>query len=386
MRLPLSNLNSPIAVVVIVAVAYSFFLLGMTFLTGKRDPSAYVTAGSMFCDPQRVPAGLKVEEGAGYDGQFFYRFALDPFTSKITDFGVTLEKPAYRHQRILYPLLVWVVSLGGSPALVPLMMVLVNFFGLCVIGWLAGSYAQALGCHALWGLSLPLYPGLLMTLTRDLAEVVSISLLLGSLLLLKRNKHVFASLLICLALLARETILLIAVGAMLVYAFEAWSGRKRTIKWYYFFSPFAVFMVWQTTLFYNWGAFPISGGGGSIGAPFAGFVGFLLEAAKCQTHQMCVWFVELVFLIAFAALVIYCLRSTAAPRYVVSGWLLYFALNASLTRDIWIEDWGFLRALSEFYVLGALAITGAGAKSRAALIVGSLFLWLFLAYDIIAYR
>ncbi len=381
--------NSPLIAAVIVAIAYSTFLLGSTFVRSRYNPSFYVTAGSRFADPARVPAGVLVQDNDGYDGQFFYRFALDPFTSAVTDFGITLEKPAYRHQRILYPLLVWALSLG-SPALIPWMMLGVNLFGLCVIGWLGGAYAQSLKRHALWGLAIPFYPGFILTLTRDLAEIVAISFLLGSLLLLKRNRHILAVILICLAALARETVLLVAVGALLAYV-ATWSRRdgalrEGTMMWGYFAAPVAVILFWQTALFYNWGAFPVSGGGGSIGVPFAGFVSFLLETAQLQTRQMSVWFVELVFIIGFVVVTLLALRLTVAPRYVAIAWALYFALGASLTRDIWNEDWGFLRALSEFYLFGALVVIGAGTKLRTTLFVGALLLWSFLAYDVIWYR
>ena len=62
-----------------------------------------------------VPKNLTVTRGnVGHDGQFYYRFALNPFTSKITEYGVTLDAPAYRQQRILYPAVTWALALGNA--------------------------------------------------------------------------------------------------------------------------------------------------------------------------------------------------------------------------------------------------------------------------------
>ncbi|MEL6123956.1 MAG: hypothetical protein AAFR14_09550, partial [Bacteroidota bacterium] len=44
---------------------------------------------------------------AGYDGQFFYRYALDPFTvdrvyqQGIGDYGILIDNPSYRRSRVL---------------------------------------------------------------------------------------------------------------------------------------------------------------------------------------------------------------------------------------------------------------------------------------------
>lgn len=51
--------------------------------------------------------------------------------------GVSLDHPSYRQQRILYPLSVYVVSLGQA-AWVPSALILVNLAGLAVLGGLGG--------------------------------------------------------------------------------------------------------------------------------------------------------------------------------------------------------------------------------------------------------
>src|SRR5215813_2420377 len=170
----LLRLDSPLAPLLITTIVTSLFTFGMLLRSGF-NASSFVTAGATFCDPALAPNSLVISKNSGgYDGQFYYRLALDPFTSKRTDFGITLDNPSYRHQRILYPFLAWVMSAGRAD-LAPWAMLFINCAGLCLIGWLGGSYAQTFKQHALWGLFLPLYPGSLFSLTRDLVELLEVS-------------------------------------------------------------------------------------------------------------------------------------------------------------------------------------------------------------------
>ena len=150
-------------------------------------------AGDASCDPGRVPPSLTVQPPSpGYDGQWYYRLALDPFLTQASDHGVHLPSPPYQQQRLLYPLIVRLLSLG-RPSLVPPLLILVNFLALCPLGWVGGAYSQSLGRHALWGIAFALYPGFLLSLSRDLTEVLEVSLLLSGLLLLRRQRHFWAA-------------------------------------------------------------------------------------------------------------------------------------------------------------------------------------------------
>src|SRR5882762_8506241 len=121
-ELVLTSLDSPFLPLLLVAVVTTLFLFG-SLQRSDFNASALVTAGDRFCNPALVPRNLIVQNNSdGFDGQFYYRLALDPFTSKRTDFGITLDMPALRHQRILYPLLARILSLGYD-SLIPTMMI-----------------------------------------------------------------------------------------------------------------------------------------------------------------------------------------------------------------------------------------------------------------------
>jgi len=91
------------------------------------DESRFVLAGEALSDPVRVPSGLYViRNSSGYDGQAFYRLALDPLTQKKVDRGITLDTPSYRQQRVAYPAIAWLASGGGDATRVPWALILIN--------------------------------------------------------------------------------------------------------------------------------------------------------------------------------------------------------------------------------------------------------------------
>ena len=240
------------------------------------DPSAFVLAGDQFCDPSLTPRSLRIYAGSsGYDGQFFYRFSRSPFTFGTTEYGITIDLPAYRQQRIVYPLAAWVLSLGRTN-LVPAALLLANYAALCLLGWLAGCYVRALGRHALWALVVPLYPGFLLTLSRDLAEIVEVAFLLGGFLALRQGRSIIAGLSLTLAALTKETAMLAVVAVVAVELVQRpRRPAARGWTWAWLILPIVVFLAWQGVLLWRWGAFPLAQGFGNLGLPFAGLAGFV---------------------------------------------------------------------------------------------------------------
>jgi hypothetical protein len=98
-------------------------------------PASFVVAGDQFVRVAAAPAGLPVTHGPGYDGQFFYRLSLRPWTQQRTEFGITLDEPAYRQQRIVYPLVSFVVA-RGQPAATAWALLGWNVAGAAALGWL----------------------------------------------------------------------------------------------------------------------------------------------------------------------------------------------------------------------------------------------------------
>jgi hypothetical protein len=146
----------------------------------------FIMAGHTYTNPARLPPGVLRVPSAGYDGQFYYRLALDPANWAKTAFGITMDQP-YRYTRIGYPFLAWLVSFGQHQ-LVPFALVAINLVGVAAMAVLGGMFARESGRHALWGLAFTAYFGLVISVGRDTAEPLAEVCMLGGLLAYRRAR------------------------------------------------------------------------------------------------------------------------------------------------------------------------------------------------------
>ncbi len=376
---------SPWAPALVTAVLYALFL-ALRLSQPGMDLSRFVTAGDRFSNPAEVPEPLSVLRNQdGYDGQFYYRLALNPFTAERREFGIELDSPMYRHQRILYPVLVRALS-GGDPEAALRWMVGVNFAALCLLGWIGGLLARSAGTSALWGLVFPFYPGFLLTLSRNLVEIVAACVLLAALLLLRQRRDVGATVLLALAALAKETTLLVSVALLLLWLVGVASGRGTdardrpggvppSVGWV----PILTYAGWQCLLAVNWEqsvSAVLAGhhhGSGNLGPPFQGLGEFLFASfAPPRSPRR---LVEVFVMLAFAVAVFGHLRRTGAAAHEKLSWALYVGLACLLTQAVWVEDWAFMRALSEGYGLGALVLLQAWPGPARLALAGAGALW-----------
>src|SRR3954470_22190651 len=113
-----TRLNNPYIVPLAVGVLY-LFLLAWLFNHFHRDVLGFVHRGTVFSEGN--PAGTR-----GYDGQFYYYTAIDPWNA-----AHYMDNATFRLQRIFYPVVIIAVSLGQKD-LVPYAMILINY--LSVLG------------------------------------------------------------------------------------------------------------------------------------------------------------------------------------------------------------------------------------------------------------
>src|SRR3954453_8729859 len=158
-------IRSPLVPAIVIAICYiTFFVLLLR--TRHGDVSLFVIAGGENVNVSKVPAGLTVIPNiGGYDGIWFYRLAINPLSGQQSAHGIRLDNPPYRQQRIGYPLIVWILSLGHS-AWIPALLVAVNIFAAAVMAAFAGAFAKRFGLSPLWGVIVPLHPGFVLTFSR----------------------------------------------------------------------------------------------------------------------------------------------------------------------------------------------------------------------------
>lgn len=284
--------DAPLLVAALFALAFALFLPYSFHMHSDlhNNPTAYVNAGEMLCDRTKTPPNLILyPDTVGYDGQFYYRLALNPFTTRQIDFGMKIDDPPYRQQRILYPLLVWAVS-GGQWQAVPWAMLFVNWACLVMMGWMAGRLMQSFGQHALWGALLVMYPGFVITYRFDLTEIVAATFLMASLLTLQRCRFPLTALLLVLAVLARETTLLFAFALLANNLYARYRRQALPIPDYCWIMPLVADSVWQFTLLRVWGHLPSVAGRQNFGVPIIGMIQYfshLLQNLRLQqTHAI----------------------------------------------------------------------------------------------------
>jgi hypothetical protein len=250
------------------------FVLARWLVAARDQLSRFVVAGSDWSSRAHTPGFLYVFPHAeGYDGQFYWRLAVDPAQLHLRPYmGVRIDN-AYRLNRIFFPALVWVVSLGRAH-LVALAMVVVNIVAILALLALGLRLVRRQSMSPAWALLLLCVPGLVGSLSRDLTETLTCCLGLGAMVAIREGRTVIAAVCFSAAVLTRET-MLVAVIVYGVAAVVAILRRQRRLSlsdlaWVV---PLIVFALWQFVVKLDIGTVPIlsSAGSGDIGAPFVGF-------------------------------------------------------------------------------------------------------------------
>jgi hypothetical protein len=223
---------SPLAVAVVVMAAYGLYVLLRLRVTGS-DPSFFIVAGPQATDPHaKLPNVHVFPAGTTYDGQFFYRLALEPWTNVKTAFGITLDVPAYRQQRILYPLTAWIFS-AGQWQLTPVALISANLVAVGALAYAAAAFATSLGRSALASVLVPFYPGYMVTISRDLAELTEAALLAAGLVLLERRRFWLATAALIGGMFSRETLLVVPFAGVVVWAVSGHDDRATGSRGYW---------------------------------------------------------------------------------------------------------------------------------------------------------
>lgn len=368
-------MKSIVAAAGIVAVCYGTFVLSL-WRARDRDISRFVVAGAGV-DARETPPGLTVRpEIGGYDGVAFYRLAVNPFSTARKAYGIRLDNPPYRQQRIGYPLLVFLASAGQARA-VPLMMVVVNVLALVAIAAIGGLLAQHFGFNGLWGIAFALYPGFILTLSRDTSEIVACMFMLATALALARERFLAASILLTFAMLTRETALLIAIAVAAMYV---WKKHVPPIT---FALPIGVYAAWQAILTLIWHRVPLIAGAPATALPFSEFAKFLAAAAPRRIYIQRLNFMECIYLALLVMLVVIVWRRSRAALDWRIVWLGYLAIAAVMPHTIWIEDFGFLRIFADLFVVSAILIVASPAYARWTSIIAGAALWFHLAQHVV---
>jgi len=346
---------------VIAFLGWLGFALARWQIWAKGHLSLFVMAGHVYTHRAQLPRGLRLVPSAGYDGQFYYRLALDPANWHATAFGITMDQ-SYRYTRIGYPLVAWLVS-AGQHQLVPAALVAINLVAVAAMAMLGGMFARESGRHALWGLAFAAYFGLVISVGRDTAEPLAEACMLGGLLAYRRDRYVLTAGLFAFGAITRETILLapaaIAVTRLIAMARRRTGPGLADLTWVV---PAAVYGLLEVAVHVVVkGEFPLlANSGRNLTVPFTALVDALkYDIAHINTSHLSPTDINLLeyatlglFIVAGLAV----LWVTTAPVHERLAFVFFVLQLGLLSSQIWTSTFGDGRSLIEPYLMALILL------------------------------
>jgi hypothetical protein len=363
------------------------------------DPSRYIVAGDRYVDAANVPSPIQVRRHSdGYDGQFYYRLALDPWTSRRTDHGVTIDSPAWRQQRIGYPVATYLLSFG-QPALVPYALLILNLLCVGVLAFVVRLIQNRMKLPAWFSWAVMLWPGLIVTLTHDTTEIVALALLSATISAYLSDRAFLYAILAVFTTLTRETSIIL-FGGIFLYESLKWLKSPRradTLRLFMLASVALPYLVWWYYLTLRWGASPQqSGNGGNMGIPFAGIAQTLLDCVSGTRpfspspianplHRIALASVASAIL-ASGVLVVrnfpMLFRRADRLTALTVGWLILALILSTLTGarphppgGPWVDATAAFRAFSEYWLITVLILASTRLRIQSWLAVSALAVW-----------
>jgi hypothetical protein len=347
------------------------------------DASRLVRAAAPWTDSaQTLPSLTVVPHDYEFDGQFFYRLAVAPFSDATTVAGVTFDLPALRGSRWGLGLLTYGVTLG-RPGFVPWGLLAVNCGCLVGLGLLGGGFARSSGRHALWGVLLPLWPGFAYTLTLDTAELLAAALLCGGLLAARRAAYVWAGIWSSAAVVTRETALVGALGLLIA---GLWSRFHRgpqpqdtrrprgdNGQWIAGAVAVAVFAASQLLVRGLFGQLPLaSSAGNNAGLPFVGLISAVADSIASMSAGNALRLLSLLLVLGLMLVGALTIRSSTARGAEKVAWLGSAAFVLLLNGNPLVNAPSMMRASTELGVLTIIVLFGTRSRLVAPTAVGLL--------------
>ena len=359
-----SRLDRPLVPGIIAFLGWLGFALARWQIWAKGHLSLFIMAGHVYTHRAQLPRGLPLVPSAGYDGQFYYRLALDPANWHHTAFGITMDQ-SYRYTRIGYPILAWIFSLGQHQ-LVPVVLVVLNLLMVAAMAMLGAVFARQAGRHALWGLAFAAYFGLVISVGRDTAEPLAEACMLGGLLACRRGTtpmYLLAAGLFSYGAITRETILYvpaaIAVTRVIAIVRRRAHPGPADLTW---ILPAAAFgLVELAVHFVVKGEFPLlANSSRNLTAPFTALADALkYNAAHLNTAHLSpidIAMLEYATLAIFILAGFAVLMVTTAPGHERLAFVFFVLQLGLLSGQIWTSTFGEGRSLIEPYLMALVLL------------------------------
>lgn len=351
---------STTALVVAVGVLFVAVIVVRSLAASDWDPTVYTAFGEESI-PTREYAEERLgevflREQLGHDGRFFFVQAHDPFVLAPETNASVLDRPLYRSQRMLYPLLTGGFGLFDSETIV-WSMIVVNVLAMGAGTWATAAVAKKMGLSAWWGLAFTINPGFISEVNISGAGVVAAAAAFGALVFILSGRPWVGVVLLTLAALSREAMLIAALGT----AWWLWrySGEKRNAV------LSALVPVSAVALWAGYLRLQIGVGAGAIqvqelGLPFGGLLDALATWSRDPLNL--VVGVTLLGVCVFQAL-----RTLRSSHLVGWAFIGFGVLLVLFTRQVWVNYFDISRAVAPVltsYVLMIFAAAPSGLDAH----------------------
>ncbi|MEO6627019.1 MAG: hypothetical protein ABIP03_00470 [Aquihabitans sp.] len=413
----------------VVGFVVALVFVGALLLRAGGDASLLVHAGPPWTDAAQTRDSLTVQPADGaFDGQFFYRLGVAPWSTQPEVAGVTYDLPALRNARWGYGALAWLGS-GGNPDLVPWTLLGLNLIAVTAIGAIGGALAGSAGRHRAWGALFVFWPGFAYSLSLDTSELVASAFVLGGLLALRHRYWLPSAVLLTAAVLTRDTTAVIPF-AVAVSGAHAWmtnrpiqlsplhndvavvptkplspnelqvaATRQRSL-----FATAAAnvrlrqiteardttevglialvaFGGWQLITRSRFHALPLtSSGDNNLSAPFGGLVDQVLKVVPPSGSAEALRLICIVGLVALLGTAGWTWRRSTASTPERMAWLPAVVVVAVLNAYLWSGATAFMRATTEAGLLSIVVILSSTRTRLLAFVgIGLASLWTLTA-------
>jgi len=379
----------------LLAAVLAVTFVGALLVRAAGDPSLLVHAGPPWTQVDGARGSLTVQPAdKAFDGQFFYRLGVDPWSTDRTVDGVTFDLPSLRNARWGYGGLAYVAS-AGDPDLVPWTLIGLNVVAATAVGAVGGGLARSSHRHAAWGVLLALWPGFAYSLSLDTSELVASAFVLGALLALRRRRWIGAGLLFVAAVLVRDTTAVVPFGVALA-GFWLWlradpdvdaehrhdGGRFLAVG----VVPLIAFGGWQLLQRARFGALPLtSSGDKNLSAPLGGLADQLTKIVPPAGGDEAFRLLAMIALATLIGVAAWVWRRSETPFAERVAWIPAVAVVVLLNAYLWSGATAFLRAATEAGLLSILVILGSKRERLVQLMaVGLAGMWLLTAASQVA--
>lgn len=341
---------------VVIALSLTSVYVILTLANYDWNPSIFLAVGSDL--PIRdyvvdlLGSDIDMRGALGHDGQYFFAQANDPLLLDPEVHAALLDRPAYRSQRVLFPLL------AGGFGLFPPGMVVWTMLALSVLTFGFGTYvtalvAEGMGGSPLWGLAFCLNLGVISELLIGGTGHLGLALVLAAVAALQRGWVGGSIAALTAAALTREVLLVAAAGI----AVWLWQRSRPKLAALHLVVPTLAAVVWAAYVRFMVSDLPVLEQVEGLGLPFVG----LFEAFPLwwsAPMNLAIGIVIILVLVLFAR------------RLLTTQWLVGFAaagfvpLSAFLSREVWFHYFDITRAVSPVIIAFLLVAFAAKGRSR----------------------